>query len=95
MKILPRHKSRSDQAGFFRRFFAFAFDFALIMVLAIIILVVYFEIRASQSGQPDPYPISDKIGARKGRRSSSLPSWSHGEGAQTLVPGELQGKLRK
>jgi uncharacterized RDD family membrane protein YckC len=54
LKHIPRGKSRPDQAGFFRRFFAFAFDFVLILVLSIVVIVVYFEIKASRSGAIGP-----------------------------------------
>lgn len=94
MKILPRHKSRSDQAGFFRRFFAFAFDFALIMVLAIIIIVVYFEIRASQSGATGPISHLRQNWGKKGSQVIIFASYEARERAlKRLYLEDLQGKL--
>lgn len=43
----PKHKAHPDQAGFWRRFFAFALDTICIFLLAFALYVTYTEIRAS------------------------------------------------
>ncbi|MBN2245411.1 MAG: RDD family protein [Candidatus Aminicenantes bacterium] len=51
-RLFPRHKARPDQAGFIRRGLAFSVDAAIIGILSMFIYLVYFEIRASISGEP-------------------------------------------
>jgi uncharacterized RDD family membrane protein YckC len=51
-RLFPRHKARPDQAGFIRRGLAFSVDAAIIGILSMFIYLVYFEIRASVTGEP-------------------------------------------
>jgi len=50
--LFSRHKIRPDQAGFFRRFFAFAIDSIIIVILAFIVYLVYIEITAAFKKEP-------------------------------------------
>jgi len=51
-RLFPRHKVRPDQAGFIRRGLAFTVDAAIVGFLSMLIYLVYFEIKASISGEP-------------------------------------------
>ncbi|MBU4404536.1 MAG: RDD family protein [Candidatus Aminicenantes bacterium] len=96
MKKFPRNKSRPDQAGFFRRFFAFAFDFVLILVLSIFIIIVYFEIKASQSGAAGPISHLKQNWGKKGSQVIIFASHEARErGLKRLYLEDLQGKLSK
>jgi hypothetical protein len=46
------HKIRPDQAGFFRRFFAFAVDSIIIIILAFMVYLFYIEITAAFKKEP-------------------------------------------
>jgi len=50
--LFPCHKVRPDQAGFFRRFFAFTVDSIIIIILAFMVYVVYVEITAAFKKKP-------------------------------------------
>ncbi len=50
--LFPCHKVRPDQAGFFRRFFAFAIDSIIIVILAFIVYLLYVEITAAFKKEP-------------------------------------------
>lgn len=47
-----RRKAHPDQAGFFRRFFAYALDMILVSIIAFGIYLAYHEIRAHQKNEP-------------------------------------------
>jgi uncharacterized RDD family membrane protein YckC len=49
-KTWPR--ARPDQAGFFRRFFAFAIDAALLTLAALVLYIAYSEVRGALGGKP-------------------------------------------
>jgi uncharacterized RDD family membrane protein YckC len=51
VEMIQRHKARPDQAGFFRRFLAFAIDYLIIMLIALIIFFVFSEIAAARRGE--------------------------------------------
>jgi uncharacterized RDD family membrane protein YckC len=50
--LFPCHKIRPDQAGFFRRFFAFVVDSIIIVILAFMVYLVYVEITAAFKKEP-------------------------------------------
>jgi uncharacterized RDD family membrane protein YckC len=61
--MIQRHKSRPDQAGFFRRFLAFVIDNLLIMLIALIIFFFISEIAAARRGEKGEF--SRMLGALK------------------------------
>ena len=50
--LFPRYKVRPDQAGFIRRGLAFTVDAVIVGFFSMLIYLVYFEIKASVSGEP-------------------------------------------
>ncbi len=50
--LFPCHKVRPDQAGFFRRFLAFAIDSIIILILAFFVYLIYTEISAAIKKEP-------------------------------------------
>jgi len=61
--MIQRHKARPDQAGFFRRFLAFAIDNLIIMLIALIIFFLISEIAAARRGEKGEF--SRMLGAIK------------------------------
>lgn len=50
--LFPCHKARPDQAGFWRRFFAFTIDSIIIVILTFLIYLVFVEITAAFKKEP-------------------------------------------
>jgi len=65
-----RPQARPDQAGFFRRFFAFAVDVFLLTLAAFVLYVTYSQVRGALGGEPGL--VAQFAAARQSGRGISL-----------------------
>lgn len=94
MNILPRKKIHADQAGFFRRFFAFAFDFSLVFLIALALLLVYLEVKAAGTGRMGPLTHLSRNWGKEGSRVLIFKSLESRERARKdIYLEDLRGKL--